>query len=816
MSALPQTVLGTLFARTAFIPAVIEDLRNPSWESAVRRVLVVRLSGFRDVQTSSSHLVLFSETRRALPSAFVDFAFFPERQDRGILENRRLPWFSGLVSGHSPRDFDLVLVSNAFGLELVNLPYLFSTAHIPPRASQRGEGEPIVILGGSNAASAGAVLFGGEGSDADSLVEGIFFGEGEGAIGELAGILSDRSRPRSYRLGEASRVEGFWRAGSGIPARRRIVRPLPSPITDYPIFNSEEAGTARLQITAGCPGYCSFCLEGWDRRPYREADLDSLLSTARVLKARSGADTLELYSFNFNTHARIYSLIFELNRIFRRVNLMSQRLDILVRERPLLRAELAADKRSFTLGVEGISSRMRRYFRKGLDDRDLDILIERLLVPGLRELKLFYILAGIEGPADLSEFTAFAEELCAARDTRAPGLRILVSAGYLVRLPFTPLQFAPLFLDEGELRRVANSVQSSCERNGIEFRLAVDFDDYRADQLMALGGSALADWLLAVPDRNLVFEGHLSRGTSDSLAAHARTKGLFDESFTREKAKRWRPPLAFAEEESQHELLYEQYLEARAFRDRPLCIGGPCAGCGACVEPEDRAFLVEHRIDEPGEGFTERMGRLLSAKRNFPRVFVRVDLPPSLLGATAAYRSSWLMRRMMTAAPGTERLVFEAREILFSDGPLAKMFPFFCGVCVFEVFGPDREAIRRAAGAAGLTPLESLPEPSKVDVELSIAPPHGAGAYKALRAWLSGESIGVVERNSEGKRLLVPGSRDLKKHCVYEIEIDAVSEGGTFTARLELGRRARLADWLGFMGAKAPSFTSIRILDYFD
>ncbi|HUW41308.1 MAG TPA: radical SAM protein [Rectinemataceae bacterium] len=816
MSALPEGILASLFGRTAFIPAVVEDLGNPPWETAPQRILIVRLSGFRDVQKSSSHLVLFSETRRALPLSFVDFAFLPERQERKALEARGLPWFSGLVSGRSPRDFDLVLASNAFGLELVNLPHLFSTSRIPPRASERGEEEPLLVMGGSNAASSGAVLFGGEGPGADSFFDGIFFGEGEGAIGDLVRVLADRGRPRSERLRAASAIEGFWRSGSGIPARRRVLRPMPPPLVSYPVLNSDEAGTARLQITAGCPGYCSFCLEGWDRRPYREADLPSLLSAARELKRRSGADTLELFSFNFNTHARIYALLFELNRIFRRVNLMSQRLDLLARERPLVRAELAADKRSFTLGVEGLSARMRRYFRKGLDDRDLDAVLAALFVPGVREIKLFYILAGFEGSEDLAEFALFARKLRTMRETGAPGLRVIVSAGYLVRLPFTPLQFAPLALEESDLARISSAVRGSCEENGIEFRLAVDFDDYLADQLLALGGSALADWLLGAPARGFVFDGTLPHGAAASLAEHARERGLLEGSFRNEKDRAWRPPLAFVEEDSRHDRLYAHYLEARAFRDRSSCLGSGCSDCGACDDPEDRAFLAGHKIEEGPGDFPERLGRLLAAKRSFARIFARVDVPASLLGATDSYRAAWLLRRLAAASPGVEPAVFEAREALFSEGPMAGMLGSCHGLCVFALFGPDAEAVRKAARSAGLDLLDAAPEPSAVEVEIGLSPPYGAGAYAALRSWLSAERIEVVERRLGGKRLLEPGGRDLKKHCVYRVEIDDASEEGAFTARLSLGRKARLASWLDRLGAKAARSASIRVTGYRD
>ena len=815
MSALPEDILDSLLGRRAFIPAVVEDLDNPPWDEAPQRILIVRLSGFRDIQKSSSHLVLFAEARRALPRAFVDFSFLPERQERKTLKERGLPWFPGLVSGRPPLDFDLVLVSNAFGLELVNLPYFFSTSHIRFKSSERGETEPVIVMGGSNAASAGAVLFGGGGPDADSFLDGLFLGEGEGAIGDLVRILAERGLPRGERLRKAAAIDGFWRSGSGVPARRRVVRPMPPPLVAYPVLNSDEAGTARLQITAGCPGFCSFCLEGWDRRPYREASLPSLLSAARELKRRSGADTLELFSFNFNTHARIYALLFELNRIFRRVNLMSQRLDLLARERPLMRAELAADKRSFTLGVEGISARMRRYFRKGLDDGDLDTVLGTIFARGVREIKLFFIVAGIEEAEDLAEFALFTRKLQAMRESGSPGVRIIVSVGYLVRLPFTPLQFAPLALEESELAPISSAVRSSCEENGIEFRLAVDFDDYLADQLLALGGSSLADWLLAAPSRNFVYDGTLPRAAAESLAEYARDRGLLGARFVNEKEGAWRPPLAFAEEDSRHELLYAHYLEARSFRDRALCLGSSCSDCGACDEPEDRAFLVGHRIEESAADFPERLGRLLAAKLSFARIVARMDIPRSLLGATDSYRSAWLMRRLAAAVPGAEGAVFEVRELLFSGGGLAGMPSSHYGLCVFALFGPEQDALRKAATAAGLEVLDSPPEPSVVDVEVALPPPHGAGAYEALRSWLSEECVEVVERNLGGRRILEPSRRDIKKHIIQRVEIldDA---RGAFASRLSLGRKARLSSWLDRLGAKAARSVSIRVVGYRD
>ncbi|HTX72467.1 MAG TPA: hypothetical protein VMC79_06540, partial [Rectinemataceae bacterium] len=556
-------------------------------------------------------------------------------------------------------------------------------------------------------------------------------------------------------------------------------------------------------------------LEGWDRRPYREAGLPTLLNEARQLRAATGAECLELYSFNFNTHADIYSLLFELNRIFRRVNLMSQRLDILAREEALLPAELAADKRSFTLGIEGISARMRRFYRKGLDDRDLEAMMKRLVVRGLRELKLFYIISGHERESDLEEFSRFVAALALRRQIEAAGLRILVSAGYLVRLPFTPLQFDALELREPQLAALSGKLQSLCEAQGIEFRLAVGFEDYYVDQLLALGGPALAPWLERVPERGFLFDGSVGAGCAESLRAFADQAGFFGGAFEAEKAEDWRPALGFIEPEAHHGILRAHYEAARECRDRALCLGGPCSDCGACVEPEDRVLLGSHAMERPASpAYRERLARLVSAKQQFRRVFVQVGLPPGLDGATAQYRSSWLLRALASGAPDSTRAIFLAEEALFSSARLEGLLPHFYGECVFSLGGPDPDLIRALLGKLGYRVLEELPEPSWIRADLRIAPEWARDAYPALRDWLAREHVEVIERREGGGRLLDVPERGRKRHLLYAVHEAPRSDGAPLQLRLDLGHRARLADWLDRLGPACTRSAGIRVLAF--
>jgi radical SAM superfamily enzyme YgiQ (UPF0313 family) len=846
VAALRAELRALLAAPEALIPAVLEDLGNPAWDDAAQRVLIVRLSPLEDVAGSQAHLFLFTECRKALGLAFIDLAFLPSRADREILSARGLPYYYGLASGRPPEDFDLILVSNAFSLELVNLGYLFSE-RLPSRASERArrpETTPIVILGGSNASACGSLLLPGKSDEAesDSLVDGIFFGEGEAsggpsAVARLASALAgDPHLSREARLSEAARVRGFWPALSGLRVERSVARPYPAPLLRYPVLNTREAGIARLQISAGCPGLCSFCLEGWDRRPYREAPAELLVEAARELRAESGAETLEVYSFNFNTHSSILDLVFELGRIYKRVNLMSQRLDILARRPALLAAELAADKRSFTLGVEGVSRRMRAYYRKGLGDGDIEAAAAMLMVPGVREIKLFFIIAGIEDEEDLAELASFAARLSELKSARASGARLLASAGFLVRLPGTPLQYAPLCLDRGRLQGTADRMRAICETAGIEFRLAADYEEYLSDQLICLGGRALAPWIEAAASEGRIFDGGLSRGAARSLESFAAKAGLLGDEFPGEKGGTWAPPLSFAL--GDRGALLSAYRLAAEGRDRRPCLGidelspGSCERCGACDDPDDVGRLTGHAIAGAGGSGAEtasRIARIVEAKRRLPTLVVRVELPESLGRATAEYRASWLARLIASKAPRESRAVLELSDALFGDRssggakgrPLGGVVDRYWGRTLYAISCPDLAMARTAALKAGLVAYDESSDFSRVEIEVSLPASFAVAARKALYEWLEAERVDVVETRRGGARRLECSAGSAKKRVLYSAELlegeaqaGSAPSGPSFVAKLVAGPKASIADWLRSLPPGAERSSSVRIVSW--
>ncbi|HEY9054222.1 MAG TPA: hypothetical protein VIO60_05330 [Rectinemataceae bacterium] len=813
------------------LPSVIEDMGNPPWDAARGRILIVRLSRWQDVCQSSSHIFLFGEARKSLPKAFLDFAFLPPKEERMRLSRSGEPWFSGRASGASPRDFDLILVSNAFALELVNLPYLFSTAGLPIEAEDRATlpACPLVIAGGSNASAMGALVLPPSGPGAPALasfVDGIFFGEGEDRAGRLASILlegsdwdragkaSGRLDPerRQANLKTAAELEGFWPCLHSPGARRVLAPGRPRNDISPLVLNSPTASAARLAITSGCPGYCSFCLEGWDRSPYAEGEIDRLLSEASRIRASTGASDLELFSYNFNTHSRIGDLIFNLNKGFAKVSFMSQRLDILARSSRLFELELAAGKRLYTLGVEGISARMRSYYRKGLEDSDLETCMDLVFRPGPSQVKLFYIISGLEEREDIEEFSAF---LAWAEKRRSRGTsKLLVSAGFLVRLPFTPLQYSALSFDAERLNSIATSMREACERSNAEFRLAASAEESFVDQALSLLGDLCRPWLATLPSHGFTYDARLSQGTWKSL--HAYLEGAKGDEFherTKEKDGAFRPPLSFIVPESRHLALWKHYTEAKSGKDRPSCLGASCTACSACSDPGEVATMTGH--SGPGsysESLISICSSLLSAKSRFQPCYAAVELGPGLAGAESAYRSSWILRSLSRLRPGIESLVFEAREQFVPD------VDTWYGFCVYALYGPaPRKLGKMLAGLPAFWPLETPPPNSiLLDLELELGPwseSRLAASREAFESWSTDSGLGYTSRKMTSGWAFSSNSREKAgKKALPTARLERIQE--RIALGLSLSGARRLRGLVSILGEVLYEDPVVRVLGW--
>jgi hypothetical protein len=805
----------------AWLPSDNPTFGNPEFQAASYRVLIVRLSPFRDVDRSMPHLFLFHEVRHALPEAFIDMAFFPSASERKLFEQKGIPFLSGVQSLRPATDFDLVLISNAYTLELINLPYLLLRSGIPlfssHRQSQQAGAEwPIIMLGGSNAMATQSII---RAARSDSLVDGIFFGEGEGWVSSLVSFLSqNRHKDKMQVLEQAARkTPGLWIAGSPRSVQKAVLcEPAAAflPAT-YPILNSPEARAANLQINYGCPAFCSFCFEGYDRKPYRELALADILSAARQIKRAQGAEELNLYSFNFNTHQDILPMILDLHRLFDRVSFKSQRVDILQRTPGLLEAETEADKREFTLGIEGISARLRTWLHKSLPGEDITSLLSRLLMLKARRVKLFYVLTGYETDEDIAEFRQFLHWLRSIQRSRDRRQRVVFSFGLLIRMPGTPLQYDRLFLDEPTWRPLIGQVKSACETHGFEFRLAFGWADYCVSQVLALGGYWLVEPVVALAQQGYCFDAALPPEYWDELGGWMENAGRWNDAFLGTKDPDYPFPLEFVESSVSDEFLYRQYQDAQAGVDNGYCLGtdeqaGRCLGCGACVDQEQKRAITHHQVHRPERGaYTTRLRDVMVRKRRLQPVYLRLRLEPWLAGVLPAFLDAFVFKGLLAGYPELVDNLLSVRESLFTLRPNARRFPPLSGEMIFALKAWDVEALetRLLGQRGGRTPVAGFEIVGPADgftpgvftrLRLDV---HLPGEFfpqprARLEEYLRGEYVRYSVRR-EGRRYsfdLPPQA--LKKKILWGGFFESREDGKEFFASLDVGAKFDLMAFL--------------------
>jgi len=689
------------------------------------------------VAASAPHLFLAQAVRSALPAAFIDFAFLPLADERRTLRAAGLPLTLGVQSRRPLAAFDLVLVSLAFTLEEINLPVLLLDAGLAPWADARPEQAPPIILGGSSALASQALVR----ADGVGVADALFFGEGEETVTPfLQAWQSAAGRPKRERLLQAAAgLNGFWVTGAH-PAqavRQAVARGTPAPLTCYPLLDGEAVDTARLQAASGCPAFCAFCLEGFERKPYRETPADVLLVQARRLKAASGARCVELDAYTLNSHADAARLLVELSRLFERVSFKSQRLDILAEQPALVPLELAAGKRSFTLGVEGVSDRMRAFLNKSVDEETLERVLGLLVDAAVREIKLFYLITGHETAADIAAFGVFTGRLAARMIGPRRTTRIVFSFGYLVRMPHTPLRYDRLFLERAPIEKIAHNIEQICTRSAFEFRLAASWSAYAVTQVLAAGDDRLAPLVVALAAEGWLYDGESPTAYLQRLRDSMTDAGLWNDLFWQAKPEDYRFPLDFVATAVSPEFLYRQYKAARRGRDTGYCLGGRCLKCGACVTTaEQRALVKRTRAPEIPTTAAADVAALARAKQRLAPLYCRVRLGAAFAGTSPAWTEARLLQLLLAAWPDEVDNLLAVDEVLFTTTANRELFPLPAGetVVALKAWNVQRLAARLAAANGTLT-LPAIAGAPAAATLLGPPPPAFTAGRFSSAAW---------------------------------------------------------------------------------
>ncbi|MBU1218812.1 hypothetical protein KKF34_02040 [Myxococcota bacterium] len=788
------------FSNPLMHPTPLPGLNTVNFETAILRVLIVRLSPFSDVEKSATHSLLASLVRDVSEQIFIDFAFLPDQRERSILRNSKIPLLFGSQSFRSGGDFDLILVINSFLLELINLPAMMSSASIPLLNTQR-DGFPLIILGGSSASLTGIL----HNQDGASIPDAIFYGEGDYAVKTITDtVLNLKSNHRSTVLKElAKTVPGLFVPGFNSNAHVQInpsITPLPALI----LLPGPQAGSAHLEISRGCPSFCSFCFESWDRKPYREATLEQIHSRAFSLK-KSGIKTCEVLSFNFNCHQDIFLLHDELNRIFANTNFMSQRLDVLYNTPHLLELELASGKNSFTLGIEGISMRMRRYFAKGLDENILLPLLNTLIRSKSRELKLFYIVAGIEQSEDFNQFADFASTLKAICTKVGHKPRIIVSAGHLVTMPNTPLGKDTKVPAEADFDTAFKTLQGITVSAGFEFRQATDYESMLASRIIASNPTGSFDGIQKTAARGLLYDTVFNRDMLRTLI-DSFNLDIKPDSGGKYPTIELVPRFTTVISNISAEFLDKCYAESLEFVEKQHCSVTSdvrrCDACGACKDSEQRRFLLDHTIS-PDKQIVSTVRKTIADKRTGPVYHALAIIPQTYSHWGSDWLTSAVLSKLCTSSTKNLHNIISVKEkYLTATYPGLSSLALY-GKFSFELQCTDKPELNSTIeGDKGIKILGIFDSDPLSDcrptLEMSLSNRLFPDSVKAFSTFL--EKAGfrfVLKRSGESLIMDIP-QKFLKKKLVYEASFTPEGESTLF--KLIPGENLNLDDFFKTFG----------------
>jgi len=423
-----------------------------------------------------------------------------------------------------------------------------------------------------------------------------------------------------------------------------------------PVWYEEEGlGSGSLQISNGCPCFCAFCAESWERKPYRERSLSKLLDALRTAKAHQGLDTINCLSFNFNTHAELYPMILSFYEEMANVSLKSQRFDLLSADRFLAEVQQIIGKTTVSCGMEGISERLRRYLHKNLTEEQIYKACEFLFERGIRELKIFLIGTGLEQAEDFGEFGRFVKRLADLKSMSGSKVRIIFSLTPLYYPPHTPLQYHACITAMDDNKKLKKEIERIGSLNDMEFRESASYEETWLMQLFAMGDRRLTPALI----RSSIADGFLYYNSVPKQAlknwrAYLSELGLSEENYFRAKKKEQVFPWDDVDMGISKKFLWEEYERSIHFTEREYCLGRPsidaqCLGCGACPTTTHIKKITQHKISQPF--LLEELRRIADRKRNSSTLRVVVEIEPTMRLAPKRLIGVAIARALMLALP---------------------------------------------------------------------------------------------------------------------------------------------------------------------
>jgi len=434
------------------LAALVADEKGPGTvlADAPLRMALVYPSPYRVAMSSLGYLQIHRRANRR-PGTRCERGMRPAgAAERARHRATRTPLLT--VESRRPVDeFHVIAFSQAYELEMIGIAECLELAGLEPRAADRTERDPLVVLGGP--------ITNSNPFPSSPFADVVVLGEGEGPLDALLDRLE--AQPEAARGSRAARrvlldelagLPGFFVPrvhGNHLPPIAKAeARDLPA-VSEIRTPRTELSDMVLIEPERGCHRGCSFCVmrrtTNGGMRTVEPEDVDRLVP--------DDAPRVGLVGAAVTDHPGIKRLLFELvDRRGKRIGISSLRADRLDDEFVgLLRR---GGYRSLTVALDAPSARMRHAIEKNLKDIHIHNAADLARAHGMHHIKL-YVVVGLPGETDedRDELVQFCERL---RKT----IPVVLGVSPFVPKFHTPLAQSP-FVGKKEAARIVSSLHRS-------------------------------------------------------------------------------------------------------------------------------------------------------------------------------------------------------------------------------------------------------------------------------------------------------------------------------------------------------------------
>jgi radical SAM family uncharacterized protein len=572
-----------------------------------------------EVALPNQGVMILYEVINERPDALAErtYSVWPDME--ALLRREGVSQFT--VDGHRAlRDFDLFGVSFSTELGYTNLLTALDLAGIPLHASERGEGEPIVIAGGHAAFNPEPV---------SDFIDAVIVGDGEQAVLQVTDLLTtwkSQGRPggRHELLLRLARTGGVYvpafydvdylpdgrikrvapAAGvSGVPWRisKHTVVDLDAwPYPKKPLVPLAESVHERMsvEIFRGCTRGCRFCQAGMITRPVRERSITGIGDMIEKGLAATGFDEVGLLSLSSADHSEIAEIAKGLADRYEGtqtgLSLPSTRVDAFNID---LANELTRGGRrsGLTFAPEGGSERIRKVINKMVSEDDLINTVAAAYSAGWRQVKL-YFMCGLptETDQDVLQIADLARRVIQTgrQVTGRRDIRCTVSIGGFIPKPHTPFQWcAQLGAPETDarLQKLRDAIRGDKRfASAIGFRYH-DGEPGIVEGLLSRGDRRVGKVIEAAWRDGARFDGWSEHFNYERWMRSAQS-ALADEPVdvawytTREREQNEVLPWDHLDSGLDKDWLWQDWQDALGDVEVQDCRWTPCFDCGVCAQ----------------------------------------------------------------------------------------------------------------------------------------------------------------------------------------------------------------------------------------